>query len=233
MRRAADAHELLDGPLDDATLHGNLGDLERVNRYGGGAALSWRALERLRSLSGRPVELSLLDIGTGAADIPRDLLRRAVASQLRLAVTATDIRPQIVNEARRRSSATENLHIALANTGKLEFADGAFDVAHASMVLHHLEPDECVELLAELGRVARLGVIVNDLDRRQAWWLGAWLLSRIATRNGYTRHDAPLSVRRGYRPDETKSLAARAGLREQARLWARPPYRYASVLVPA
>ncbi len=37
--------------------------------------------------------------------------------------------------------------------------------------------------LRELGRVARIGIVVNDLGRSRITLLGAWLLSRITTRN--------------------------------------------------
>jgi ubiquinone/menaquinone biosynthesis C-methylase UbiE len=233
VQRLADANELIDGPLDLPTLAGNLRDLERVNRFLGGVELSWRALARLRGLSPGSGAVRLLDLGTGAGDIPRALLRRAEASHLLLEITATDVRPQIVDVARSRSAEVAGLTIALAGPQQLEFGDASFDVAHASMVLHHLEPAAVIELLAEMRRVARLGVIVNDLDRKRRWWLGSWLLSRLATGNRYTRYDGPLSVRRAYHPVELAELAQRAGLREVAGFWTRPAYRYAIVFTPS
>jgi ubiquinone/menaquinone biosynthesis C-methylase UbiE len=229
VQRLANVSELIDGPLDLATLAGNLRDLGRVNRFLGGAELSWRALARLRRLSPGSDTVRLLDLGTGAADIPRVLLRRAAASHLGLEITATDVRPQIVDFARSLSAEAAGLTIAVAGPERLEFGDASFDVAHASMVLHHLEPAAVIELLLEMHRVARLGVIVNDLERARRWWLGSWLLSRVATGNSYTRHDGPLSVRRAYHPTEVAELAQGAGLREVARFWTRPAYRYAIV----
>jgi ubiquinone/menaquinone biosynthesis C-methylase UbiE len=221
---------MLDGPLEAELLAGNLDDLERLNRLLGGAELSWRALAALSTAqAGRP--LSLLDVGTGSADIPRQLLRRAQASGRRLRITATDVRAVIVDHARRRSAGHAGLAVVLATEGPLDFADDSFDVVHASLVLHHLEPPAAAAALAEMARVARLAVIINDLDRRGRWWLAAWTMTRLLTRNRYTRHDAPLSVRRAYRPAEVVELAAPAGLREADRLWARPGYRYALVLV--
>ena len=67
-------------------------------------------------------------------------------------------------------------------------------------------------LFREMARVARLGVVVNDLDRRRLGWVGAWLIGHLLTRNRYTRHDAPLSVRRAYRPDEMAAMLRDAGL---------------------
>ena len=105
--------------------------------------------------------------------------------------------------------------------------DSSFDVVHSSMVLHHLEPAAAVGLLAEMRRVARRAVIVNDLDRGRHWWLLARLLVALTTRNAYTRHDAPLSVRRAYRAAEVREMAARAGLVERAshRTFPRIPLR--------
>ena len=57
----------------------------------------------------------------------------------------------------------------------------------------------------EMSRVARRGIVVNDLIRGRLAWLGAWLLSHLATGNRYTRHDAPLSVRRAYTAAELTS----------------------------
>ena len=63
-----------------------------------------------------------------------------------------------------------------------------------------------------MRRVSSQGVVVNDLDRGWLGWLGAWLLGHFLTRNPYTRHDAPMSVRRAYHPTELIALLHDAGL---------------------
>jgi len=55
--------------------------------------------------------------------------------------------------------------------------------------------------------------VINDLSRGRLAWLGAWLLAHVATGNAFTRHDAPLSVRRAYTSAEASALLERAGLR--------------------
>jgi len=227
MRRQAGAVELLDGPLHPRTLAANLRDLARVNRWLGGAGVSWRAIRPLLNERSPGQRLSLMDIGTGAADIPRALLRKTAASDPTLEIVATDVRPEIVSLASLMAARSPRLEVRLASEDRIHAADSSFDVVHASLVLHHLEPQAAVDLLREMARVARRAVVVNDLDRAWRWWAGAWLLTRVTTRNRYTRNDAPLSVRRAYRPNEIVQLAARAGLVQDARYWARPRYRYA------
>lgn len=232
VKRTKGARELLDGPLDSDTLEGNLRDLSRFNRWLGGGALSWRALRSATAGVSTEGPMALLDVGTGAADIPRDLLRRSGGAPLSLRITATDVRPEVVAFARARSAGVSDLAVGLGAVDVLGYPDDSFDVVHCSLVMHHLEPDGARRLLAEMGRVARVSVIVNDLDRARRWWLVAWLLSRLTTRNRYTRHDAPLSVRRAYRAAEVIEMATDAGLRTVAQHEAAFGHRYAMVFAP-
>jgi ubiquinone/menaquinone biosynthesis C-methylase UbiE len=213
MDRLADGVELLDGPLDDAaTLAANLRDLRRVNRWLGGVALSERAIEALAAH--RPA-LSVLDVGTGGADIPLALLASASGRGRSVQVVGLDSRPEVLAAAAVANpavSTTDGLTLQVGDARSIAYPDRSFDIVHASLVLHHLSEADAVVLLAEMGRVARLGVVVNDLSRGRLAWAGAWLLAHTATRNRYTRHDAPLSVRRAYLPEEARALIRAAGL---------------------
>jgi SAM-dependent methyltransferase len=232
VERLSGGRELVDGGVDAAQLAGTLRDLTRINRFLGGAELSWRVVRLL--IAGRATHpVSLLDVGTGAADIPRHVLRRASAAGVPLRVTATDPRPEVVELARRWSAPTPDLAIDVAPADRLPFAAATFDIAHASLVMHHLEPPAAIALLGEMGRVAREGVIVNDLVRARRWWIGALVMSRVMTRNTYTRHDAPLSVRRAYLASELRDLAGQAGLRQAGLLHDRLGHRFAMLLKPA
>jgi ubiquinone/menaquinone biosynthesis C-methylase UbiE len=229
MRRITDGRELLDGPLDDAAaLRGNLRDLRRINQRLGGVRLSARALEALADprrattaeASAPPVRL--LDVGTGAADIPVALIRRYRGErrdgQQELHVTGLDDRVEVLAAARAQDPALADLEarglltLTLGDGRSLPYPDDAFDVAHCSLVVHHLDPAGAVAMLGEMARVARDGIIVNDLVRGRLAFVGAWLLTRLTTRNRYTRHDAPLSVRRAYSQAELRELLAAAGL---------------------
>jgi ubiquinone/menaquinone biosynthesis C-methylase UbiE len=224
VKRLGGADELLDGELDAHTLEGNLRDLARVNTLLDGAGLSWRALRPHFTL-GKP--LRVLDVGTGGADIPRALVSAARRANAKLEMVATDVRPEIVAFAWQTAAAEPSFEVLLAPADRIDEPDDSYDVAHASLVLHHLEPAACVALLKEMARVAASAVIVNDLDRGRHWLLIARVMSRLMTRNRYTRNDAPLSVQRAYRPNEVAQLAARAGLVEANRQWAWPRHRYA------
>lgn len=244
MRRLAKTPELLDGPLDDRpALVSNLDDLARVNRWMGGAALSRRALLRLArqprpgglSLAAewRTRPLRLLDVGTGAADIPAHLLDWAERHGRWLEIAASDSRPEVIEVARARVAGRPGIVLSVADARALPFPDGSLDVAHASLLLHHLEPDEARQVLAELRRVARHGVVVNDLERSRLGYLGARLLGRLCAHGRWAELDAPLSVRRAYRAPEVARLAAEVGLVEVGRVVGYLGHRYAIAFQPA
>ena len=179
MERSTDAVELLDGPLDDpSALTGNLRDLRRVNRWLGGASLTAPAIEALAAH--RP-ELTLLDVGTGGADIPVDLLARAARRSRRWSIVAIDSRPEVLAAAAVAApevAATPGLELHVGDGLALPYPDRSFDVVHASMVRPSPDAvDEAVRLIREMARVARLGVVVNDLERSRLGWIGAWLMA--------------------------------------------------------
>jgi SAM-dependent methyltransferase len=218
MDRLSAANELLDGPLDDRrALVGNLRDLARINHRLGGVGLSARAIE---TLAPGHAPIAVLDVGTGGADIPLALIERGRAASRLVTVTGIDIRPEVLEAAAvadPRVTATGELALHVADGRALPFPDGAFEVAHASLLIHHLTPDGARAILAEMARVARLGIVLNDLVRSRRAWVGAWLMSHALTRNRLTRHDAPLSVRRAYSVAEMTALLAAAGLRVERR----------------
>ncbi|HYN69016.1 MAG TPA: methyltransferase domain-containing protein [Candidatus Eisenbacteria bacterium] len=219
MKRLAAAHEHLDGPLtDEDVLAGNLRDLRRLNRFLGGVSLSRHAIDALVLEQHLPDEppMRLIDVGTGGADIPLALLEAWGKRGRRLSVTAVDSRPEVLGAASVLHPAIANeadLRLEVADGRQLPFADGAFDVAHASLVLHHLEPGDAALLVREMSRVGRKGVVINDLSRGWLTWLGAWLILHLITRNRFTLDDGPLSVRRAYTIAEARQLVAQAGLR--------------------
>lgn len=203
------ALELMDDPnVDPAQLAGNFLDIERANRWFGGTE------PVLREVFARDVE-RVLDVGCGSADIARALLRDARRRGRRLEVVALDRSEAVLAIARERTGDDPQIRFTCADAVTLPFPDGSFDVVSCNLTLHHLEPLEAVVMLRELRRVARLTPLVCDLRRSTLAYAGALAFATLFATNRLTRHDAPLSARRAYTPQEALDLARRAG-------WAAP-----------
>jgi ubiquinone/menaquinone biosynthesis C-methylase UbiE len=220
--------ELLDaGEGTDDEVARNLSDLRRINRFLGGRKVLLRAMSSFLDSSNLK-QISLLDVGTGSADMPM-----AVADNCRLRgvetfIAAVDLSERNLRISRSRLGVSSQVHLVRANSLQLPFPARSFDFVTASLFLHHFREDDVVRLLADFARVARRAVIVNDLVRN----LVPYYFSRIAFpllgANFLTRNDAQVSVLRGFTGDEMRDLAGRAGLRvrEIKRLF---PYRLSMV----
>ncbi len=82
-----------------------------------------------------------------------------------------------------------------------------------SLFAHHLEPNQVIQFVSEGLRVCRVAVLVNDLIRNPLH-LALVFAAKPLFRSRITRHDAVVSVRRAYTPDEMKSLLHRTGAAE-------------------
>ena len=211
LKRLPDATERLDEPgRDPAVLEDSLEQIAGVNRWLGGRKALLRHVRRLLPARGGA---RLLDIGTGSGDLPRALVDWGRRRGLELEVVATDLNPDMLDIARRKCAAYPEIRLRQADARQLPWSDGEFDVATASMTLHHLSDEDAVRTLRELRRVTTTGLVVNELERSLPGYLGARILSWTVWRdNELTRHDGPLSIRKGYTTDELELLARRASL---------------------
>jgi SAM-dependent methyltransferase len=198
--------ELLDGlELDPVELRANLREMAMLNRLPGGVAASVRAVNGL--LDGQP-QPSVLDIGAGSGDFARRLVRERPVD-----VLVGDSREEVLAIARRNLAHASRVSFLQADVRALPLADASVDVSHASLLLHHLDPADVVAALREMRRVARTGVVINDLRRGRIAFLLTAAPVLAYSRSRWTRHDGILSARRAYTIPEQDDLASEAGLR--------------------
>ncbi|HYE02635.1 MAG TPA: methyltransferase domain-containing protein, partial [Phycisphaerales bacterium] len=190
--------------------------LRFLNRRLGGHAASLGHLARWSARWPSGARVTLVDLGTGSADFPIAARRWALARGFELRVTGVDLHPVTLDLARahvaRFPREAEGIDLVHAEAGELveRFGAGSFDYAHAALFLHHLPPLRVLTVLRVMDRLARRGVIWNDLVRSRA----ALTLAHLAVlgRPAHVRHDALVSVRAGFTPAEALDIARRVGL---------------------
>jgi ubiquinone/menaquinone biosynthesis C-methylase UbiE len=212
MRRAAGARELLDGSVPSADLAVTLGDIDRLDAWFGGHALSLARVRR--AARGVPPDRTLVvvDVGGGAGGFARRLVRWARRRARPLRVILLERDAAIAALARRDCADCPEVEVVRGDATALPLAAASADVVHAALTLHHLEPEAAVTALAEMARVARGRVVVNDLTRSRLALALVWIATRVLAVHPISRHDGPLSVRRAYAPAELVELFRRAGL---------------------
>lgn len=209
LRRPAWAPEHLDETgHDPRLLADSLRDVANANDWFGGT----RSLRKALAPFAGPGSISMLDVGTGSGDILRTLAAWLRGTGATVRAVGLDAGEEVLRVAGRG-----DISLVRGDVCDLPFPDDAFDVVCATLVLHHVPDEVQGRALREMARVARRRVLVAELERHHLHLLGARLLaSTIWRRNPITRHDGPVSVRRGYTPAELERLAAENGLAGRA-----------------
>lgn len=186
--------------------------LRHLNRFLGGRQALLSRLRRWSAGWSKGERISLLDVATGSADLPRAACVWARKQGYQLSVTAIDKHATTLDLAREHTKDFSEISLLRVDALHLDrcFRPGSFDYVHAGLFLHHLSDDDAVNVLRSMAAIARRGVIWNDLVRSRA----AYTVIRVLTAGSTNmlRHDARVSVLAGFTREEALELAARAGL---------------------
>jgi ubiquinone/menaquinone biosynthesis C-methylase UbiE len=186
--------------------------LALVNRHLGGTRATLARFDQL-SRTWRPgARITVLDVASGEADVPRALIAWGRKRGFDIRVTALDRSTRALTAARRAAQVDDRLRFVCADVSRLPFADDTFDYVTCALFFHHLADDEIVVALQAFNRLAARGIVVNDLVR--TWRAYVWIRIFTLPCHPILRNDGPLSVRRSLRPKELRALAIDAGLPE-------------------
>lgn len=106
----------------------------------------------------------VLDVGTGPAQIPIELVARSEGSRA-VAIDAARHMLRAGAEHLKRTGTGERVRLVLTDAKRLPFPDASFDAVLSNSIVHHI-PDP-VPCFAEIARVLRPGgaLLLRDLHR--------------------------------------------------------------------
>lgn len=184
--------------------------LAKLNRAGRTAELALEEFKRrVRPAAGRLVRI--VDFGSGSGDVPRRMAQIAPSLGFRVSAVASDLSDF---SRQHLEQAQAGIEFIAADVRDVEsaFPAKSVDVAHVSLVLHHLSDGDVVRAIRSMAAASRELVLWNDLIRDGLGEAGAFLASMLSRRE--IRRDAVTSVRRGFLVSEAQAAAEAAGLRE-------------------
>lgn len=214
--------------MDDLSIGGDelrdaLRQLRAINHALGATWPTVEGVARIWRAAGCPASLTVLDVGAGSGDLSKALLPWADARGVDLRIVLVDIHPDTCAAAAAAHRDEPRVLVVCADLLRLGLRPA--DIVTASLFTHHFSAAELPAVYKAMMGAARLGVVVNDLHRHGLAWAAIWLGTRLLSRNRMIRHDAPLSVRRGFRTDDLRRLRAELGTPGLRFAW-RPLFRY-------
>ena len=205
-KRACHLTEVMDDPdCDPALLERSYHQFRAVNGLLSRSRFVYKRFIR-PLMSDRGRGYSLLDIGFGGGDIARGLARWAQQDGLDLWVTGIDIDPRAYAYVQ-RFPRSPKLSFRLADVATLVARGERFDFVLSNHVVHHLDVPGLQAMLTATRALGARIVVFNDIRRSDLAYLGFWLLTAVAFRRSYIRHDGLISIRRSYTAKELRALA--------------------------
>ena len=175
-----------------------------INRFAGGTKAVKNFLGNEISHNGSR-SMRILDIGSGACDIPVAIVKWARKRSQKIEFTCLETNETALKTATRNIKRSGLDSIGLKHESIFELnSRQRFDYAIGSMFFHHFPDEEILTLIRKLRPHVLRGVLINDLRRNLLSYASCSVLVGPLPKG--LRHDALLSVRKGFKPDELSRL---------------------------
>lgn len=189
-------------------LRKDLLNLVALNRYFGSHSLLRWFLHRWFADADT---IRVLDLCTGAGDLPRLMVDWARAAGKTITVEAVDQNIATLEIA--QSWSTEYPEIQYRQGDVLSYVPEApaFDMVHCALALHHFSEADATAILKRSLQWPSRHVLIADLERSQLASVGIWLITQFVFTDPMTRNDARVSAGRAFTRAELRAIARAAG----------------------
>ncbi len=209
LEQRSTAPELMDRPdFDRRQVVDTFRFLQPVNRWLGGHRPLLSFLRRESQSWGPDQVYHFLDVGCGAGDVALALARWGRNQGYRLRIHGIDKHPAVVELAQAKCRAYPEISLARQDVFSLD--SPAYDYVHASQFLHHFPDERVPAVLTHLLGLSRRKLVINDLVRAPLFYLATWAFTLFTA--PVFRHDARLSVKKGFKLKELARLLQDTGL---------------------
>lgn len=208
--------EFLDNPaIPFEDIRRNMEELEFINRNLGGHAIT---IYGFKMLLGERASVSVCEIGCGGGDNLRAISKWCSKNRITAGFTGIDINENCIAFARTKLFNGKARFIT-ADYRSVEFGKDRPDIIFSSLFCHHFSNEELIAMMRWMRENSTLGFFINDLHRHPLAYHFIKLVTRIFSRSYLVKHDAPLSVLRGFKKKEWESILQAAGIKAYAIQW--------------
>lgn len=205
-----DEPEYLDDPALDRELRVRLlAKLDELNMVLGSYRAFFRAMRGCLAPEGTT---RILDLAAGHGGFALEATRIARAEGIDVEFTATDLKEEYLALGE-EVAVRERLPVRFAVQDALDLSNierGPYDVVTCTQSLHHFDPGMVARIFHEAARVAGRGVVLIDGCRSVSHGLLVPALSMLRYGDRAFAHDAWVSFRRFYAPEELLVLTGLA-----------------------
>ena len=210
--------------MDDFDMEGNvlkdaLDKIAKINQVLGGNKLTLQGIEQL--IKNKPTEetITIVDVGCGSGDMLRTLADYAENNKLDFKLIGVDANNCTVNYARELSLNYPYIKYRCEDIFKKPFEILQYDIVLCTLTLHHFKDEEIIKLLEVFKANAKLGIVINDLERSSISYRLFQTLCFIFRLNDMSRKDGLVSILRGFKKTELEQFSKKLNFHNYKIQW--------------
>lgn len=199
--------ELLDRPdIPFEDIQRNMQELNFINTWLGGHAITLTGVQLLIDPQ-QPV--TICEIGCGGGGNLAAIQQWCDKKNIEANFIGIDINPFCIEVASKRL--LKNTQLITSDYKAVQLGKQP-DIIFSSLFCHHFSDREMVKQLQWMQANSRIGFFINDLHRHRAAYYSIKVLTQLFSNSYLVKHDAPLSVARGFTKNEWMQFFSIAGI---------------------
>ncbi len=210
--------------MDDFAMEGEilreaLDKIAKINQLLGGNKLTLQGVQHLISNKNTNDELLIVDVGCGNGDMLRSLADYAKENNLNFNLIGIDANPFTIDHAKKLSSQYPNISYLCEDIFDSKFKTLKYDIVLCTLTLHHFKEDEIIQLMDVFYNNARVGIVINDLERSAIAYRLFQGLCFAFQLNAMSRKDGLVSILRGFKKKELQAFSKQLNLTKYTIDW--------------
>jgi 2-polyprenyl-3-methyl-5-hydroxy-6-metoxy-1,4-benzoquinol methylase len=213
--------ELLDGndiPFED--IKQNMKELDTINALLGGHKISIAGVKKIICQKKQSINKKVFviaEIGCGGGDNIKAINKWCKKNNIASSFIGIDIKKECIDFAEQQC---ENINASwiVCPYEKVQF-EKMPDIIFSSLFCHHFSEAELIFMVQWMKDNAAIGFFINDLHRNNLAYYAIKILTKIFSKSYLVKHDAPLSVARGFTKMEWQQILKDANINNVLVQW--------------
>jgi len=190
-----------------AEMEALLSDLERVNKWLGGNKITLNGIAILLRDVPKNAPITIVDLGCGDGELLRQCAHYGSKFGYDFKLIGIDANEHILSTARKRSIEYQNITYQKLDVTSSKASWPTMDIVLCTLFLHHFSTEGISSLLENLSAKAKVGIVINDLERSKLAFRLFQLFSRLFLKTNTARFDGLVSIARGFKQKELTRLS--------------------------
>ena len=183
-----------------------LDDIDRANSLLGGNSITVNCVERLIGENAQE-SYTILDMGCGNGSMLREIVKLGRRLKVDINAVGIDLSEKGLNIAREASVDFPEIRYLKQDILALAPDDLNCDILLCTLTMHHFFTENIPMFLRQFVKLARIGIVINDLQRSPLAYYLFKGFSAIFIQTAIAKHDGLISIRSGFSKAELEAFA--------------------------